>query len=541
MFLPSLLNVSPRSRLQGSSPWRGFCTKRLCSIQDHQSRLSLFFIFLFGPLLTPASESNVVAQQILTEGYTYHRTDGNRLISGNGDSSTLEPLDIPLSGAPLWLVGATFENGAIWVAVQANGTVESIKTVDSTWTQTQILPGNLPAGMPPLLQIREGHPSLIIPKGEFSPFSHAIPLPDSDSIAYLTIDGDIVVQSSNSTASLPISALPDARLITDGGTRIAVLTAPTNRYRHGVLGDQIEASAITIVSTKPSPQIIRTIEIDFPWVVEGIAPIWADLNGDSVRELIVTLSSPSDGGKIVVYNEDGSIAAEGPGIGRGFRWRNQMAVAPYGPKGELELSAVKTPHIGGTVEFFRWREDRLEIVASIPGFTSHVIRSRNLDLNVSGNFLGTNKPIVLLPNNRRTVLNGIQHTEQGARVALTLPIGAPLSSNPASVPLADGRIAVAIGRSDGILRVWSPGEEFIRLTIQASPQSQSEPNLIVFGQAGSTYWIEESDDLKVWKKTIEVTIPREANHLSFPHHSETRNSQRFFRATRSSSETSLEN
>ncbi len=472
----------------------------------------------------------LVAQQPSKVGYTHHQADGNRIVQGEANIGISKPLDIPLNGPPIWLVGAAFEDGALWVAVQADGTVEAIKTDQNRWNRVPILPKSLPSGMPPILQIQNGHPNLIHPKAEASQFSHAIGLDNSDRIAFLTIDGDLVIEGSNSTLTLPINALPDARLITDGGTRLAVLTKPTSRYQHGVLGDAIEAAGITLITTTPSPQIIRTIEIPSPWVIEGIAPIWMDLNGDSERELIVTLSSHTDGGKIVVYHEDGTIAAEGPGIGRGFRWRNQMAVARYGPNGEIELSAVKTPHIGGTVEFFRWTENRLDLVASIPGFTSHVIRSRNLDLNVSGRFLGTPHPIVLLPNNRRTVLNGIQHTEEGASVVLDLPIGAQLSSNPASVPLAGGLLAVAIGRNDGMLRVWSPKVEAPQLSIQVWTLGQLEPELDLSGKASRSYWIEESHDLATWERTKLISLSETETHqkISVPFDQE--NTQRFFRA-----------
>ena len=132
-----------------------------------------------------------------------------------------------------------------------------------------------------------------------------------------------------------------------------------------------------------------------------------------------------------------------------------MAIAPYGPKGEMELSAVLTPHIGGSIEFYRWIENRLEIVASVPGFTSHVIRSRNLDLNVSGDFLGTGQVALLIPNNQRNSLNAIHRDREGTKIAFTLDIGSQLATNPSAARLADGTVSVGIGRQDSTLRIWS--------------------------------------------------------------------------------------
>ena len=91
-------------------------------------------------------------------------------------------------------------------------------------------------------------------------------------------------------------------------------------------------------------------------VIEGIAPIWVDWNQDGEREIIVTLSDLANGAQVVVFNEQGKRIAEGPAIGQGYRWRHQIAVAPFGPNGEMELVDVLTPHLGGVVEFYQWQE-----------------------------------------------------------------------------------------------------------------------------------------------------------------------------------------
>lgn len=121
-------------------------------------------------------------------------------------------------------------------------------------------------------------------------------------------------------------SLPDARILSDGSGRLLLLTGATNRCGHGVLGDSIEAGAATLVESRPEPSVVFTISIPDPAVVEGIAPIWADLTGDGRREVIVTVSD-----------------ASGPPIGRSLRWRHEIAVAPFGPGGETEIAAVTLP------------------------------------------------------------------------------------------------------------------------------------------------------------------------------------------------------
>ena len=120
--------------------------------------------------------------------------------------------------------------------------------------------------------------------------------------------------------------------------------------------------------------------------MEGIAPIWVDLNEDGERAIIVTRSNADSGAQIVVLDELGNLIATGPAIGRGGRWRHQLSAGPFGPNGELELVDVLTPHIGGPTEFYQWKNNELVVVTSASGYTSHVIGSRNLDMTAAGQF-----------------------------------------------------------------------------------------------------------------------------------------------------------
>lgn len=253
-----------------------------------------------------------------------------------------------------------------------------------------------------------------------------------------------------------VEALPDARILVDELGRLLLLTNPTTRYDHGVLGDAVEASGITLIETRPEARIILKIDIPPPAVIEGIAPIWADITGDGRREIIVTLSSQIDGAQIALFDENGERLASGPAIGQGYRWRNQLAVAPTGLDGELELVDVLTPHIGGVVEFYGLSGSELQILAQVRGYTSHVIGSRNLDMALAGDFDGDQQVEVLLPDQSRTALGAVRRSTGGAEVVWTLPAGGVISTNLAAVSFPDGRIAAGVGRDDAVLRVWTP-------------------------------------------------------------------------------------
>ena len=261
----------------------------------------------------------------------------------------------------------------------------------------------------------------------------------------------------------------DARILSDEQGRLLILTGPSQQYDHGVLGDAIEATHITRFDHPRTGDVSALVQIPDGLVIEGIAPIWADLNDDGEREIIVTVSNAQQGAQILVFNEAGQQMAAGPAIGQGNRWRHQIAVAPFGPHGEIELVDVLTPHLGGVVEFYRWEGDELQVIAQISGYTSHVIGTRNLDMAAAGDFDGDGHVELLLPNQARTALGAIRRTADGADtgagagVVWSLTLDGQMTTNLGAVTLPDGGIAIGIGQENGILlpggnslRIWSP-------------------------------------------------------------------------------------
>jgi hypothetical protein len=366
-----------------------------------------------------------------------------------------EPLDIQLSGKPLWVVGVPVQDGSLWVATLKSGQVQAFQIEAGEVLETELNLTTLPPGMPPVLRASGNQVELLSPALDASPATHPIWLEDG-SLAYIDTQGQLHVAGQENTYTLGVNALPDARILSDQAGRLLFLSAPTEGYPHGVLGDSLEATTIILVDTQVDPYVIREIQIDPGDVIEGIAPIWVDLVGDGEREIIVTQSNLGAGARIVVYRENGSLFASGEPIGQGFRWRHQLAVGQFIDGGSQEIAVIRTPHIGGVIEIYALEEDQLEIMTTLNGYSSHTIGSRNLDSALAGDFNGDGRIEIVTPDQSQTTLAGIQTTSDALQVLWEAPIGGKLTTNLAAVPLPDGRIALGAGHAGHILRVWLP-------------------------------------------------------------------------------------
>lgn len=392
-------------------------------------------------------------------GYTYHSQDGNRWVEGKGTFPEAETIDIPLDGVARWLAVVPYREGSLWVVVLEEGGVQAFSVQDRDVEEVQLPTRSLPPEMPPLV-VASGEEARLVraPLPEGSNLTHpAVLNPESDRLAFVTENGELVLwEEQREVGRLALNALPDARLLIDGQGRVLLLTGPSGSYSHGVLGDEMEATSITLLDTEPDLKVIHKIDIPRPGVIEGIMPLWVDINGDQAREILVTVSDPENGARLVLYAESGEVLAEGPAVGQGFRWRHQIAAAPLGPEGEMEIVDVLTPHIGGKVEYFRWQDEVLRKQAEISGYSSHGIGSRNLDMALAGDFDGEGSGEVLVPVQSQDSLAAVRHSEQGAREVWSLAVGQRITTNLAGVYLPDDGIALGVGHDGQALRLWLP-------------------------------------------------------------------------------------
>ncbi|WMW21953.1 hypothetical protein RE476_11355 [Methanolobus mangrovi] len=391
-----------------------------------------------------------------TLAYTYLQPDGNRVVRGNMDLLSADYTDVELSGKPEWVISAASNNGSIWAVVLDDGAVEAFELSNGDIGKVNISPAKIHADSPPILMIKNDEAFLLAPGlWNESLLSHPVVLSSSGRTVFIETSGDLVFRvNDRESARLEVNALPDARLLLDEDERILLLTGPTEDYKHGVLGDIIEASGITLVETAGTPAITRIITVPEGDVIEGIAPIWTDLDGDGIREIIVTLSNAEDGSRHVVFDDKGNIMASGPTTGNGYRWRHQIAVAPFGPNEEIEIAGVLTPHIEGIVEFYQLNEDELTVMSGLSGYSSHMSGSRDLDMAVAGNFDNDTRFELLVPTQDFRELTILEHNETGIHMQGHLLLDGALNTNIAAVTLANNSVAMGVGTDAGILRIW---------------------------------------------------------------------------------------
>lgn len=201
-------------------------------------------------------------------------------------------------------------------------------------------------------------------------------------------------------------ALPDA-LIAAGerDIRSAWLAGPTDRYPHGVLGDKIEATTVR-VETAAGQHLTYTLEDGS--VFEDRYPRLADLDGDGRDELVIVRSYPAAGAAVTVFGiRAGALAllAESAAIGEANRWLNPAGFPDVDGDGRLEVAVVETPHIGGTLQVYRYDEKTgLTPAWQIKGFSNHALGSPELDMAAVVDFGGDGRHELILPNDdRRTV------------------------------------------------------------------------------------------------------------------------------------------
>lgn len=149
----------------------------------------------------------------------------------------------------------------------------------------------------------------------------------------------------------------------------AQFEAPTTRYPHGVLGDEVEYGQLVLTFEDRSKRVF-TLPQDH--VFEDVEPRLWDVTGDGTPEAVVIESDADKGAALVVYGPKGKLA-ETPHIGTRNRWLAPIAAADLDGDGHIEIAYIDRPHLAKTLRVWRFEDGALTQVAAVKGLTNHKI------------------------------------------------------------------------------------------------------------------------------------------------------------------------
>lgn len=163
----------------------------------------------------------------------------------------------------------------------------------------------------------------------------------------------------------------------------ARFTEPTDRYAHGVLGDNIEYGTLEITASNAASQrrlnqpaseySTVTVNLPFDRVFEDLEPRIVDVDQDGTSEVIVIESSIREGAQLAIYDSRGEKIAATPHIGTRFRWLAPVGAADLDGDGNIEIAYVDRPHLAKTLRIWRFENGKLTEIASLPNLTNHRI------------------------------------------------------------------------------------------------------------------------------------------------------------------------
>lgn len=224
------------------------------------------------------------------------------------------------------------------------------------------------------------------------------------------------------------NGLPDGKVSTTKGDIVAAwYSEPTERYKHGILGDRVEGGSLKIINA-----LGRTIIFRLPRgeVFEDITPRIVDLDRNGTMEVITIRSSVTKGAAITIYGLNGELLvqkATTPFIGRSHRWLNIAGISNFSRSKTLEIAAVITPHIGGTLRFYKYSHGKLLRRATASGFSNHVIGSQEQRLSAVLDFDGNRTPDLALPSADRRSLFVMGLTGNGMVLLAEAQLPSPIN------------------------------------------------------------------------------------------------------------------
>jgi len=240
----------------------------------------------------------------------------------------------------------------------------------------------------------------------------------------------------------------------EGLRKLAVYAAETTRYPHGALGDRKEAGALGYKEGTGWNWSIFVLPDKN--VFEDRTPRLTDLDGFGQTHIVTILTEATQGASVAVFGvDDGgelTLLAQTPYIGTPNRWLNIAGIDDFDGSGLSSIALVETPHIGGTLQFWRWSQGELTKIAEAPGFSNHKFGSREQRLSAVEDFDNDGVSDIAVPSADRKSLRLVK-AEDGEVVDIaTVPLPAPIDKA-IGVTRQDDDVLLTVGLEDG--SVWA--------------------------------------------------------------------------------------
>ena len=386
-----------------------------------------------------------------------YQPDGNRVADGSGLATgfiqQVTTRDINLGDTPTWVTGTSTPDGDVWVVALADGTVYGYQVPIGGQPFFIEIPGDrLDPGQPPVLAVQGSSVRLATTPANASPNSVPVYLAGGRT-AYVDNLQRLTVLEADGTLWRPdLEVLPDSRVVQVSPEQVLVLAEPTDRYPHSALGDNLEATAVAVVTVGVNEvEMIYRSEND---VIESIAPLLADVDGDGIDDVALTISNDREAWIVVASSTGGGVLATSDPVDRLLGWRQLVAVGPLGPTGQIEIAEILYPEANGSVRFLNLRGNDLRVVAARAGYRSHEFGARNLEQALAADVDRDGYLEVIVPTFDRQSIAGIRHGPDGAAEMWTRPLGGTLATNIAVLTRPDGTLSVAAATLEGSLRIW---------------------------------------------------------------------------------------
>lgn len=250
-------------------------------------------------------------------------------------------------------------------------------------------------------------------------------------------------------------SLPDTEVTSLGDIEAAWLIGPTDRLRHGALGDAIEATGFRL---RWKSGAVEDFHLDAPDVFEDRRVRLADVDGDGKPEALLVRSSPQTGAALAIYRlQPGRIAllAQSAPLGQANRWLNPVGVADLDGDGKAEIALVQWPHLDGRLTVLRLEDGVLREIAAAAGYSNHRLGRRFLGLSALIDVMRAGRRQIVVAGIADDCLHVLALEAGGLRKIGNLSCGAPFVGDFIVADIdGDAREDLIVAREKGRVEIF---------------------------------------------------------------------------------------